>query len=579
MSGGQRWITAAILLLVGTAAPLLAQRDHGIVRDEVVYMNAGSRYAEWWGQLLSGKGAASADQITAHFGGPQVTDNNSEHPPLMKTLFGISEKIFVGLGGSKKHDTTAYRIPTAIFFGLLLVMVFLFGASVWGWSEGVIAALLLLLMPRLLFHAGLATFDAPMVTVWTAALFAYYQSLRRPWLWGVLFGVAFGLALATKHNAVILPAAILVHWGWVLARQCRTLRAADHEIGLGRALWRALLTRGPLTLPAILIIGPLVLIAIWPWLWFDTAHHVERWIGFHLHHVNYNFEYLGKNWNHPPFPWHVAIVTTLFTVPTVTLVAGTIGAALLVARARAGKAARPEQAPGLLLFLSAGVAMGPFLLRTTPIFGAEKHWAPAMPTITLYAGVGLVFAARLAADRLARVGLVSRVDRARAIAVAAVAALVITASAVETIDAQPYALTHYAALAGGAPGGADLGMNRQFWGYSARGVLPFLDDVAAQSDRPLPVYSHDASMAWGLWMRDGLLDRKLPDAGHEEAGVHRSKLAIVIHELHFNRHDYMIWRDYGTVQPVFVLTTDGVPIVSVYARPGVIASTAKRRPR
>ena len=56
--------------------------------------------------------------------------------------------------------------------------------------------------------------------------------------------------------------------------------------------------------------------------------------------------------------------------------------------------------------------------------------------------------------------------------------------------------------------------------------------------------------------------------GHlPEAGVASSQLAIVIHELHFNRHDYLIWKSYGTVRPVFVLRTEGVPIVSVYKRP------------
>jgi len=40
----------------------------------------------------------------------------------------------------------------------------------------------------------------------------------------------------------------------------------------------------------------------------------------------------------------------------------------------------------------------------------------------------------------------------------------------------------------------------------------------------------------------------------------------VIHERHFLRHDYMIWDVFGTVQPVYVLTFQGVPLVSVYAR-------------
>ena len=59
----------------------------------------------------------------------------------------------------------------------------------------------------------------------------------------------------------------------------------------------------------------------------------------------------------------------------------------------------------------------------------------------------------------------------------------------------------------------------------------------------------------------------MPDSGREEAGIAASQFALVIHEKHFNRHDYMIWQSYGTVRPVFVLRADGVPIVSVYKRP------------
>jgi hypothetical protein len=64
----------------------------------------------------------------------------------------------------------------------------------------------------------------------------------------------------------------------------------------------------------------------------------------------------------------------------------------------------------------------------------------------------------------------------------------------------------------------------------------------------------------------------LVDAGSERQGVRRSKFAIVIHEKHFNRHDYMIWEEYGTVRPIHVLTFAGVPLVSVYERPATSAS-------
>jgi hypothetical protein len=143
---------------------------------------------------------------------------------------------------------------------------------------------------------------------------------------------------------------------------------------------------------------------------------------------------------------------------------------------------------------------------------------------------------------------------------------VVLASAAETQVAEPYALTWYNALAGGAPGAADLGMNRQFWGVAMRGVLPELAREAAPAGKTY-VYTHDAAPAWGMYQRLGLVRPSLLDAGWEQAGIDRSQLAVVIHERHFNRHDYLIWKAYGTVQPSFVLRSAGVPIVSVYRRP------------
>src|SRR5262249_39674068 len=159
------------------------------------------------------------------------------------------------------------------------------------------------------------------------------------------------------------------------------------------------------------------------------------------------------------------------------------------------RARRDERAPALLLALSAAASIGPFILGTTPIFGAEKHWMPALPTICIAAGVGAVWAARTAAGALA-----VRAVRLR-LPIAIVAGSVVLAAAVETYAAKPYALPWYNALAGGAPGGADLGMNRQFWGVAARGVLPVLPPLSAGASY---IYTHDASPAWGLYQRRGL---------------------------------------------------------------------------
>jgi hypothetical protein len=577
----RRWrgLVAAALALAAFISVVAAQRKHGIARDEVTYMAHGVKYARWWIDLVTFEdGTASERRITDSFGGARATDNNREHPPLMKTLFGLSRILFHDRLGWAS-EVTASRLPTALFHAAAVALIFLFAArlggregdpdapcSGWGAPAGLFAALLFLFLPRAFFHAGLATFDAPMVTLWLATLLAYHASLRSRW-WSLGLAIAFGLALATKHNALMLPGVILPHHAWLAWRRSRdgSVRGRERLRRFGRALVRT----QPFLLPALFIGGPLVLVAVWPWLWFDTLDHVRDWIAFHTHHVHYNFEYLGRNYNHPPFPWHVVLVTTLFTVPVSTLAAAAVGAVHLAGRARAGAAAEPDRAPVLLFALSAAVAMGVFLIPTTPIFGAEKHWATALPTFCILAGAGIASAGERACRCLVARGWIPHAGGfASSATVLALGCLVATAALSETVVAQPYALSHYNALAGGAPGGADLGMNRQFWGYSARGVLPVLNARApAPGQPPVPVYTHDASPAWSLYRRTGLLAPGLPDAGHETQGISRSRIALVIHERHFIRHDILIWREYGTVQPAYVLTFQGVPLVSVYVRP------------
>jgi len=572
----RRRLTAAALGLSAFIAVVVAQEDVGVARDEVVYISSGAKYAHWWIDLVSFQsGTLSEKGITASFGGPRATDNNREHPPLMKTLFGFSRILFADKLGWAS-EVTASRLPNAAMFALLIVMVFWFASAFWGYGAGLIAAVLTLLLPRGFFHAGLATFDSPIVTLWFATLYSYHRALasRR---WCIALAVSFGLSLATKHNAVMLPAVVVPHYLWVVWRRTRPTariplgeRLAGFAVGIGKV--RPLVFAG-------LAAGPIVLIAVWPWLWFDTFQHIGDWISFHTHHVNYHFEYLGTDYDHPPFPWHVVFVTTLFTVPTATLVAAAIGAAHLATRARHGASADGDRAPALLLFLSAAVAMGVFLLPSTPIFGAEKHWAPAIPSFCVAGGVGVWAAATRLIRTMASFRWFGPIPArfARAGAAAALGALVATAALTETAAAHPYALSHYSALAGGPAGGADLGMNRQFWGVSARGVLPFVSRFAPDpGEPPVPVYSHDASPAWGLYRKLGLLPDGMPDAGPETSGIAKSKIALVIHEKHFARHDYLIWKSYGTVQPAYVLTVGGVPIVSVYVRSDLLQKRHNR---
>lgn len=511
------WIAAVVTTLL----VLILQRDVGIARDETVYMSAGDHYAEWWTGLVTLRHGFDGKLIDQTFGGAFGGGGNPEHPPLIKLASGLSHRWL----GSAIGDLTSYRLPGAVLHGVLAFLIFTMVLEIWGLAEAVLACVCLVLLPRALFHAGLDCFDAPIMTLWFASVYAYWRCLDgRAWPWQA--GVVWGLALATKHTALLLPFAIAVHYA-VIAWRARNWKVR----------WRV-----PV---AMAVIGPLVLLILWPWLWLDPIGHVKGWLSFHSTHVHYNFEYLGTNWNHPRFPWHVAIVTTLFTVPAATLAAAGVGAGVWISRAR-----QPlDRAPVALLAVSAAASIAPFLIGTTPIFGAEKHWMPILPTICIAAGVGGVWAARQ----------IPRISQRAALA--AVIGAIALAGINEVIVSHPYALTWYSALAGGAPGGADKGMNRQFWGVAAKGIVP---ELASQP--PGRVYSHDASPAWHFYIDDHELPNGFADAGPEGAGIAGSSYALVIHEKHFNRHDFMIWKSYGTTQPLFVLRAAGVPIVSLYKR-------------
>src|SRR5207253_2629317 len=46
-------------------------------------------------------------------------------------------------------------------------------------------------------------------------------------------------------------------------------------------------------------LGPVLFIALWPWLWFDTADKIAQYIAFHLNHYPIYLFYDGEIWEKP----------------------------------------------------------------------------------------------------------------------------------------------------------------------------------------------------------------------------------------------------------------------------------------
>ncbi len=544
---------------------LATARSLGFPRDEGFYFHAASDYARWFRLLLEQPRQA---MLQSNVDG--MWNYNHEHPALMKSLFALSWMFLHEKWRLFQDASTAFRFPAMLMAGMSLYVTYLFGARAYGRTAGVVAAILFACQPNVFFHAHLACFDIPIVAMWLLCIYAYWRSTQEPGLgWAIACGFIYGLTLETKHNAWILPAVFVPHAIFI------SWRAFSRGISVGRVSF-------PASLVAMAIIGPIVFFALWPWMWADTLPRLQEYVNFHLHHEYYNIEFLHETIWEPPAPKLFVPVMILATVPTITVLLFLIGAGdRIVLGVRRLRAAVLRRMPGrtdegvalaaelprdraetdLLVLLAVGAAIGPFFLSKTPIFGGTKHFMTAFPFLAILAGHGFSRVATILANvDIPRLPLAGRTDAVKQAITGGLVAIVGIGPLVITAHSHPFGLCHYVPIVGGVAGGADLGLYRQFWGYTTQSLAPWLAENAPPN---ATIFIHDT--AGDSWTR--MVDEKRirPDLRPVWSPTDAT-FSIVHYEQHMLEQDYQNWMGSGTSSPADVLTHDGVPIISVYRK-------------
>lgn len=557
-----------VALCAGYVAVLLATASElGLARDEGIYVQSAEVYGRWLELLWREPGSALLQESI-----DQAFRVNREHPPLMKLLSAVGAISQRELG-LFAHDSDSFRFAGMLSAGLLLWLIYVFGTRLYGRTAGSFAALAFALLPRPFYHAHLNAFDVPITLAVTAVTYAYWRALtsgssaRARTGWTLTCGGLFGLALLTKHNSWLLPGVFVIHFALTQLIERRV-----QQLGGTRRSARV-----PFALLAMCVLGTAIFFAGWPFLWHDTWQRLAWYVSFHTKHEYYNMEYFGVNYFWPPFPMSYAWVMTFFTVPLTTLGLGLAGLAqelralvleqLALWRARYGMHADATPGdPAQTTLLLLGAMFAPLVLislPSTPIFGGTKHWFPAYPILALFAGrafSSVVAAARSWVDAGSLRRRLSAGVRARSVAIVFGAAL-LSPGLVETVHSHPFALSHYTVAAGGVAGAAEYGMNRQFWGFTTRSLAPYLRELMPRGGS---LYICDTiHSAFLMLIRDGHLPANIRATGD----IALADYALVHHEKHFAEVDHQIWTTYGSVQPLRVLTYDGVPIISVYANP------------
>jgi 4-amino-4-deoxy-L-arabinose transferase-like glycosyltransferase len=566
---GADWLVFWILV-VGYAWWLLSTvHNLGYSRDEGFYFQAADSYLDWFRILADDPGKALHKAVVDRY-----WRVNHEHPALIKSLFGLSRHWLYDQLHWFDEKGTSYRFVGIALSALSVGTVYRLGKTTIGREAAIVAALLFAFMPRVFYHSHLDCFDMPVLAMWLFTTHAYWKTLQRPSLLGALWcGVLYGLLLDTKHNSWLLPFALVAHW--CLAHGGQLLNAwSRRKLGIPPALF------------AMALIGPLVFYALWPWIWSDTLPRLVEYVKFHTAHVYYNMEFLGHTYFEPPFPRTYAPLMSLATVPFITWVLCAIGLGNVLRRLwreRVLPCAVGLKAHGLpalwrgepvdpqlhrthstfvLWGLCVLASYAPWFSDSSPIFGGTKHWLIAYPFLCLFAGWGFVMVVRAACRSLAGArtgwwrpgyGWVAR---------GALAVVLLLGPFTMTAHSHPWGLSTYLPIVGGAPGGATIGLNRSFWGYTTGAITHFINEAATRKRER--IFIHDTALqSWSMLEHD----RRVKRSFRPQLDVPGSSIAIYHHEQHMARVEHQIWVDYGTVKPIHIGAFDGVPVVWLYKRP------------
>jgi len=518
------------VLLLATAS------DIGLTWDEPAYIAASRSYMGWYGQAFTDpKGAFSEEAVTNAW---QV---NSEHPPLDKIWSGA----IWTLARNFTDDMTAHRMGNMLLVAVLAGLLYLLILDAYGQVAGLASVAALLTMPRFFFHAHLSALDVPAaVSVFIVTLAFWKTRDRKNWTWGLLLGLLWGLALATKINAVFVPITLGLWW-LIFNRSAR--------------LFVRMIIMGITAIP--------VFIAAWPWLYFQTVERLTTYIEFlTTEHWEIGQYYLGQFYMPPP--WHFGFVMLWAVLPlgiTILYFSGIV---------RSGTG-RQDGGLGWLLFFSALTPIIAISTGKSMVYDNERLIMVAFPFLAGLAGAGFgwivsgweKFSARWNRPVVSRSGVV------------VLLLLAFVPQLVTMVGLYPHYLSYYGESVGGLAGATRMGLETTYWCETYSLALTIINEQAKPKDRIWSdPWSHDVLIYYQTqgYLRDDLVilaPMNVPSVLGLDAPSPKAVSMNLAHWYIFQHRqttlgpegeDSAIYKTLKRKEVVYEYSFDGVPIFTLY---------------
>lgn len=416
-------IAAAIIFLTLVQGPYTIDRV-GISWDEPFYFQTSKQYTRWASDLGRPQ-AFAADTLDAAFG---LKPKKNDHPTLTRIIGALTYSLL----DTRCGEFRAYRMSAPIIFGLLLALAFLHVSEGAGRPAGLATAVLLAVMPRLFTHNHIAATDAPLCFFWLLTAHVFMKACERPAL-SPLGGLAFGLCMAVKFTGFLAAIPLLV-FGLLYYRR------------------RALV---PLL---CLALGPVVFVALQPWMWHAPVSGFFEFLRMHLSQGAWNPHwvlFLGEVYDFSG-PWYYAPFMVLVTTPEVCLALFVLGLGVAIR----GRLKDRLMGSSLIHFT---FLVGMTMLPVAPVFDGVRLFLPTFVFLAIISGLGFRAVVGWADRRVKRLS-VTPSPKSRPSAVAAVLGLALLAAASSPLLGEyPLGLEYYNSLIGGIKGARDRGMETTYW--------------------------------------------------------------------------------------------------------------------
>lgn len=404
------------------------------------------------------------------------------------------------------------------------------------WRIGIIAAIFLVLSPRIFGESFFNNKDIVFMSAYIIGTYTLINFLKSPSLKTTFFhAIACGVAIDIRIMAIILPIATvaIIFMGWI-----------TNSYPIKKYSYLLLY---------FLCITAATILLLWPWLWLDPiANLIAAFKNMSQFRWGGEMFFMGKIIASNNLPWYYVPVWIAVSTPTIYLLFFCIGSLAILKTINREKFSILKDANNLqdviilVLFIAPLIAINVF---NSVLYNGWRHLYFIYPLLILIAMHGVVVIWDMCKDRLLN-----------SVLFILFIFISITWTTIWMIKFHPYQYLYFNVMAGNWPKNFDV----DYWGVAYR--HPLENILRSNPGNKILIFNNMGGMTWGLWQipywqNIPLLDK---DSKNRIDGTHSEKCSdFIIASVQGNATQYFQNKDFHLVDKVMV---DGKLVYAIFKR-------------